>query len=163
MRKIVFVICCLVISSCGKIECNPFPEVSFFSYDKNKKYTFLNKHIELTFVISDFWKTEKREFKKNCDCECDFPSAIVQLENANNTQIYGTCELNEVKNIFCFEYIIQQSESDLNMFSFCINKQNLIDTLVANESNPTYTWMKFSTEKGFYGFGNNTVQYLLKE
>ena len=162
MKKIVFLICCLVISSCGKIECDPFPRVSFFLYDKDKRYIFSNGNDELGFVVSDIWKTKKSEYKRNCDCECDFPSAKVQLENTKNTLISGYCELNETKNAFYLEYIIQQSNSESNIFSFYINKQDCVDTLIINKTNPTYTWMKFSTEKGFYGFGNDTVQYLLK-
>ena len=69
------------------------------------------------------------------------------------------CQTYNQKEYF-FHYNIIES-TDWNGFEFYA-KNIRIDTLIANESNPTYTWMKFSTEKGFYGFGNDTVQYMLK-
>lgn len=151
---------CLIMTSCGRIEYGPFPDVPFFSYEKDREYLFISKYDMLSFSVTDFSKSEAYSFKKNCDCDGGM-SAFVKLLSKTNEyiSINGMCQTDNQKDYFFHYNIIENN--DLNCFEFYA-KNIRIDTLIANESNPTYTWMKFSTEKGFYGFGNDTVQYMLK-
>lgn len=162
MKKIVLIVC-VIATSCKTIECDPFPNVPFFSYEKNQKCQFISDNDALTFTVTEFHGSEAWSFKSNCDCECDL-HASVRLEN-QNIIISGessSIDLNVDKNTFNFRYIIQQSYEVQNEFSFSMRNKSAIDTIIANKENPTYTWMKFSSDKGFYGFGNDKVEYILK-
>ena len=156
MKKIVLIVC-VIATSCKTIECDPFPNVPFFSYEKNQKCQFISDNDALTFTVTEFHGSEAWSFKSNCDCECDL-YASVRLEN-QNIIISGESSIDLNVN---FQYIIQQSDDVLNTFSFSIRNKSAIDTIITNKENPTYTWMKFSSDKGFYGFGNDKVEYILK-
>lgn len=156
MKKIVLIVC-VIATSCKTIECDPFPNVPFFSYEKNQKCQFISDNDALTFTVTEFHGSEAWSFKSNCDCECDL-HASVRLEN-QNIIISGESSIDLNVN---FQYIIQQSDDVLNTFSFSIRNKSAIDTIITNKENPTYTWMKFSSDKGFYGFGNDKVEYILK-
>lgn len=156
MKKIVLIVC-VIATSCKTIECDPFPNVPFFSYEKNQKCQFTSDNDALTFTVTEFHGSEAWSFKSNCDCECDL-YASVRLEN-QNIIISGESSIDLNVN---FQYIIQQSDDVLNTFSFSIRNKSAIDTIITNKENPTYTWMKFSSDKGFYGFGNDKVEYILK-
>ena len=151
MKKIVLIVC-VIATSCKTIECDPFPNVPFFSYEKNQKCQFISDNDALTFTVTEFHGSEAWSFKSNCDCEC-LPFASMRLEN-QNIIISGESfiDLNVDKNTFNFRYIIQQSYEVQNEFSFSMR----------NKENPTYTWMRFSSDKGFCGFGNDKVEYILK-
>jgi len=161
IKKILLVIC-VIATSCKTIECDPFPNVPFFSYEKNQECQFISDNDALTFTVTEFHGSEAWSFKSNCDCEC-FTYASVRLEN-QNIIISGESfiDLNVGKNTFNIQYIIQQSDDVLNIFSFSIRNKSAIDTIITNKENPTYTWMKFSSDKGFCGFGNDKVEYVLK-
>ncbi len=156
MKKIVLIVC-VIATSCKTIECDPFPNVPFFSYEKNQKCQFISDNDALTFTVTEFHGSEAYSFKSNCDCECDL-YASVRLEN-QNIIISGESSIDLNVN---FQYIIQQSDDVLNTFSFSIRNKSAIDTIISNKENPTYTWMRFSSDKGFYGFGNDKVEYILK-
>lgn len=156
MKKIVLIVC-VIATSCKTIECDPIPNVPFFSYEKNQKCQFISDNDALTFTVTEFHGSEAWSFKSNCDCECDL-YASVRLEN-QNIIISGESSIDLNVN---FQYIIQQSDDVLNTFSFSIRNKSAIDTIITNKENPTYTWMRFSSDKGFCGFGNDKVEYILK-
>lgn len=158
MKPLIYVLLCLIMTSCGRIEYGPFPDVPFFSYEKDKEYLFISESDILSFSVTEFSKSEAYSFKKNCDCDVGVYASF-ELSSKTNKCINGMCQTYNQKEYF-FHYNIIES-TDWNGFEFYA-KNGHIDTLIINETNPTYTWMKFCTEKGFYGFGNDTIQYMLK-
>ena len=165
MRKLLTLVTlcvlCGIVISCKTIDCDPFPNVHFFSYEESQTYLFHNSNEDVTFTVTNFWKSEAWSFKSNCDCDCDPSTAKVRIEN-KKISIDGRCELHDFEKAFRFSYKVYHTET-INTFDFFIANVTDVDTTITNNDNPVFKWMKFSSEKGFYGFGNDTVQYMLKE